>query len=118
MTEAYKPPRCPPGLGPAGQKLWRTYAAQWELRPDELLTLSRAAKQEDDNARLEQALAAEPILVPGSQNQLIVNGLYAQLRAGRLTAQRLLGVLTVDSDAPAGERKSWAGRKLARARWG
>ena len=118
MTEDYQPPRCPPGLAPAGQKLWRTYVNQWELRADEQLTLWRAAKQECDNARLEEALAGEPVLVPGSQGQLVVNRLCAELRAGRLTTQRLLGALVADGNEPAGLRKSSAGRKLAKARWG
>jgi hypothetical protein len=112
----YKPPRPAPELGPAGRRLWRARVRDTQHSEEELLTVLRACRQEDDNARLEQAAIEEPVYIEGSRGQRIINPIWAELRQGRLNVQRLLAGVTVIDEAGKGQRSS-AARRMALARW-
>jgi len=113
----YKPPRAPGELGPAGRRLWRAQTRNIAHGEEELLVVLRACRQEDDNARLEEAAQGEPVYIEGSKGQRVLNPIWAALGQGRLTVQRLLAGVTVIDAVSAGLRRSSAGRNLARQRW-
>lgn len=118
MTESYAPPRCPGGLNTAGRRLWRAVTHAFELRADELELLAAAARLADEIVTLEEALSAGPAMVSGSKGQTKPNGLYSEVRAHRLALARLLaqlGLAAAEEDA--GQKRSSAGRRLARQRW-
>lgn len=113
----------PRGLAATGSRLWRDVVAIYDLRTDELLLLDKAARTADDLARLEQALAGEPLTTVGSAGQLRAHPLLAELRGMRLVLGSLLRQLALpdpnaEQDAPrrAAERSDLAMR-AARARW-
>lgn len=113
--------RTPEGLGVAGRRLWREVVAGYELRPDELVLLERAARTLDDVRRLEDALDGAPLTVPGSMGQTRANPLLVELRGMRALLAALLKQLALpdlgagaQSDEMTPTRKA---RKAARARW-
>ena len=120
MSDTYRPPRAPAGLGSAGRALWRGVVDGFELRPDELALLKEAALLLDELGALQAALDGAKTLTTGSRGQLRPNGLYSEMRSHRLALVRLMGALGLgDADTTTdGSRKSHAGRSLARLRWG
>lgn len=87
----------PRGLQPPGVALWKSIAAKYELRPDELATLELACETEDMLATLDKAWAdlGKPFLTKGSMGQDVIHPLIgerrqqASLKAGLLLKLRL-----------------------------
>jgi hypothetical protein len=118
MTVA-KTPRPPADLGATGRRLWADTVEAFVLTPAELRLLHEAGRTADELDRLGEALAAEPMTVPGSKGQLVPHPLLAQLRAHRATLARLFNEMALPSE---GQRvgagaASERGRKAASARW-
>jgi hypothetical protein len=118
MNESVKPPRPPVGLAVAGRALWRSLVAVYEFDPRELLVLRAAAAQADLVAQLEEVLASDGLVVPGSKGQLRLSAVAAELRQSRLALSRLLSDLAI----PAASGQSLSpgsvrGRKAANSRW-
>lgn len=115
MTEA------PDDLGTAGKKLWADVHAAltdgWQFDEKELAMLTMACHQQDDVARLTEALASADVLTAGSAGQLRLNALFAEVRQARLALARLLKQLDTGPEKQQ-LSTSEAARKAARARWG
>lgn len=109
----------PKGLGAGGRALWRKVTTGYELREDEAVSLAAACRLVDELDRLEEELAAAPVMVKGSMGQDKPHPLFAEVRAHRQALGRHLDGLGL-SDAEGGNAfaKSHAARKMARARWG
>lgn len=111
--------KAPAGLGPAGRALWSGVTSKYELRVDELSVLEQAAGECDLIAELKTGLVGEPQLVKGSQGQMVIHPVIAELRQHRATYAALLRQLKLPEANPeqaAGDRSS-AARSAANARW-
>ena len=121
-------PTPPAGLRAAGHELWSAHTADPDVtyRPDELAVLAEAAKVADVIARLEEALADGPVLLPGSRGQSRVSPVIIEARLQRGLLSALLGRLSIPDPAStegvAGEwdtmTASERARRAAGARWG
>lgn len=123
MTEPAPAPlpaqRPPSGLGKAGRALWRSITGAYQLDPRETTTLAAAARQADDLAALETALAAGALVVEGSKGQPVLNAAVGELRQGRLALARLLGTLNLPTEdgGPALTSAQLRAQKAANTRW-
>lgn len=90
-------PRCPPGLGPAGKKLWKALTADFAFQAGELVVLEAAARQADDIATLETGLR-DGFTVAGSKGQPRLSAAVTEVRQGRLALARLLAELRLPSE--------------------
>ncbi len=116
--KAHKPTPEPKGLGPAGRSLWKSVAAEYMLRPDELRVLEHCAHLEDRIRQLEDELAGQPVMVEGSRGQPVLNPLVAEIRFSRETFARTIAKLRLPDDYGMPRNPSVSARELARARWG
>jgi hypothetical protein len=94
-------PRPPKGLGVEGRALWRVIVADaagqgLELDARELTWLRHAAKLADRIAGLEEALAGEPLVVPGHAKQPVANPLLPEIRQNQALLAQTLGRLRLD----------------------
>ncbi len=87
--------------------------------PRELALLALAARQADDVAALEVALAAGGVIVAGSKGQARLNGVVTELRQGRIALAKLLGDLALpgEDDGVARTAKSERAQRAANTRW-
>ncbi|GAA1138460.1 hypothetical protein [Nocardioides aquiterrae] len=119
----------PRTLEAAGKKLWREIAGEYELRPDEYRVLEDACREADLIELLAKAQRDEPLLIEGSQGQMVLNPLVSELRQHRATLSGLLAKLKLPDlpdegegsggggqPAPANDRSAKA-RDAANARW-
>lgn len=115
------PPRMPSKLGPAGRALWKSIIPAYELRPDELRLLADACREADIIQRLEDELANAPLMVKGSQGQLVASPLVSEVRQHRAVLASLLRALKLPDSPATAQRKaaliSEQARLAARARW-
>ncbi len=114
-------PKVPPGLGKAGTALWKSIIPTYELRADELRMLADACREADIVQRLEDELSEAPLMVQGSQGQLVASPLVSEVRQHRTVLAGLLKALKLP-DSPATQRQKTAhiseqARDAARARW-
>lgn len=114
-------PRMPVNLGAAGKALWKSIVPAYELRPDEVRLLADACRESDIVQRLEDELAEAPLMVKGSQGQLVASPLVSEVRQHRSVLAALLKALKLP-DSPAGTQQKSAhiseqARAAARARW-
>lgn len=114
-------PRIPERLGDAGAELWHSIAPVYDLRPDEVRILADACREADLVQRLEDDLDGAPLMVEGSQGQLVASPLVSELRQHRSVLSGLLKALKLP-DSPAGSQQkvthiSEQARAAARARW-
>lgn len=116
-TNALMPTR----LGAAGKQLWQQIVLGYDLRPDEVRVLVDACREADMIDKLEAAQRDQPLMVRGSQGQLVASPLVSELRQHRTVLAALLkGLKLPDTDAQAGQRaalESDQARAAARARW-
>lgn len=121
MTTDPKP--APPGdLGAAGQALWNSVIADvpagWSLDEREYAILGLAARQADDLALLDAAVARDGAMSVGSKGQPVVHPALQEARQARITIGRLLGQLGLPDETGArGTAASLRGRRAAQARW-
>lgn len=115
-------PRMPTKLGTAGKALWRSIVPAYELRPDEVRLLTDACREADIVQRLEDELADSPLMVSGSQGQLVASPLVSELRQHRSVLATLLKSLKLPDSSAGAQQKSAhvseQARAAARARWG
>lgn len=108
----------PQNLGPKAEQVWEDISTGYELRTDELRILEDACREIDLVERLEDELRDQPLMVSGSQGQLVASPLVSELRQHRAVVARLLAQLKLpDEDGRAQESVSNAARKAANARW-
>ncbi|MFC7330809.1 MULTISPECIES: hypothetical protein [Nocardiopsidaceae] len=115
-------PEPPANLSAAGLALWSSIVPTYELRADEVRLLHDACRQADIVQRLEDELADSPLIVKGSQGQLVASPLVSEVRQHRTVLAALLKALKLP-DTPAGTKQKSArtseqARAAARARWG
>lgn len=116
-----KKPRMPAKLAPAGKALWQSIIPAYELRPDELRILNDACREADIVQRLEDELSDAPLMVKGSQGQLVASPLVSELRQHRSVLATLLKSLKLPDSSVGAQQKSAhvsdQARAAARARW-
>ena len=110
--------RAPNGLGTAGKALWASILdVGYELRPDEFAVLTSACRTADLAARLEAALADQPLVTRGSMGQDVVNPLATELRLQRMAQANLLKQLALPDIDDEEQPKSLRHQNAANARW-
>ncbi|HVX20894.1 MAG TPA: hypothetical protein VHB02_06085 [Acidimicrobiales bacterium] len=117
--------QAPAGLNRAGKALWTAITEKYEFRPDELAILEDACRMADLIAAMEGAWADDgsPMTSEGSQGQLVVHPLIAELRQYRNARARLLKQLALPDDVGAASgngntnARSAQARDAANARW-
>lgn len=114
-------PRMPATFGTQGKKLWTSIVAVHDLGPDAVRVLTDSCHEADLIDRLERALRKAPLMVTGSQGQLVASPLVSEVRQHRAVLANLLKALKLpmtDGDARrAEELASEQARAAARARW-
>lgn len=122
LTVAKRAPKPPTGLREPGRALWRTLNAALpddvEYDERERAILSLAARQADDAAALEEAVARDGATVAGSRGQPRLHPAVAELRQARIAISRLLGDLEIPdaADRPT-TMPARRARKAADVRW-
>ncbi len=119
----------PAGLGPAGEKLFRSIADEYALNAGEIRLLHDAASEADLIADMETQWRAEgaPMTTYGSRNQLVAHPAVSELRQHRTALRALIGSLKLEPYPDDEEEettysgrpmtRSESGRKAAHARW-
>lgn len=115
-------PQMPENLGVEGRLLWNSVTqAHGDLGPDVIRTLTDACREADIVQRLEDELRDSPLMVRGSQGQLVASPLVSEVRQHRAVLSGLLKALklpqTADGAKRADEDASEKARSAARARW-
>jgi hypothetical protein len=114
-------PPPPSNLGDAGRMLWDSIIPAYELRPDEIVILRHACREEDLIVRLEDALADSELITRGSMGQEVASPFVSELRQHRATQAGLLSKLKIPDTAGSAGRKqahtSEQARMAARKRW-
>lgn len=115
---ATKTKKAPSHLGPAARRLWREINGTYELRPDELRILEDACREMDVIDFLEDQRRDEnfELMIRGSQGQMVMNPVLAELRQHRGALRQLLSQLKLPDEA-GGESRSSQAREAANARW-
>jgi hypothetical protein len=113
--------RAPSGLRGPGRALWRQVAADYELRPDEMVLLEQCCRSADLITRMESEAAAAGLTSAGSKGQPVINPVLAELRLQKIALARLMFQLGLP-DADAGgvnldHARSTLARKAALTRW-
>jgi len=104
-----------------GRRLWSEIVSSYDLRPDEVRVLADACREADLVERLEVELRDEPLMVKGSQGQLVASPLVSEVRQHRTVLAGLLrGLKLPDTDSQSKQKAalvSEQARSAARARW-
>src|ERR1700691_1637936 len=92
MTDAKVPP-APKDSGPAGRKLWRSVAGEWDLDVHEQLLLTEACRTADRLADMADLLATAPMTVENRFGELTAHPLLVESRQQSIVLARLLAAL-------------------------
>jgi hypothetical protein len=103
----------------AGSRLKGAVLERYLLDPAEEVILDEAVAEADVCARINEAVAAAPLTVPGSRGQEVANPLLLQQRKHHERLQRLLEALRLPlKDEMVGSSStSKAAQEAARERW-
>lgn len=120
--ELKPPPPKPEGVGSQGGQLWRAVVEDFDLRPDELTVLESASRAADRLKGLRDELKKMEIMITGSTGQMVVNPLYAEIRAHEAHIASLFARLKLKEAAGmvaggTGEKRSVSARAKANSRW-
>lgn len=96
-------PRTPPGLAPAGRRLWRDVTDRFDLAQHELRVLLEACRTADDLDKLHEITQHEGLVVDGPQGKK-AHPAAVEARQMRLTLGRLLAILRVPDDPDTDQR--------------
>lgn len=118
-------PRQPAKLGVEGIRLWKSVIdVHPEFGPDGVRLLVDACREADVIQRLEDELRKSPLMVRGSQGQLVASPLVSEVRQHRSVLAALLKGLKLvqpvagaDASRLAEQAASEKARAAARARW-
>lgn len=118
-SPSFVPLPAPKTLGASGAALWDSIAGKYELRADETAVLEDAARTADLIAVMEAGLEGEPLMVKGSQGQLVIHPLISELRQYRSARAALLRQLKLpdENSTDQGGALSAKNRAAANARW-
>lgn len=112
----------PKGLGPAGRACWKALhapkpdGAVLEFRPDEVPLVVEFVRLVDDVEHIRAALG-DTLMDSGSMGQPVAHPLRGELHRTTQRMESIVKTLALPDESGAGSA-SWAGRNLARARWG
>lgn len=113
--------KMPASLGEQGSALWLEITGGYSLRPDEVRMLVDACREADLVERLEIELRDSPLMVVGSQGQLVSSPLVSEVRQHRSVVASLLKSLKLPDSSVGDQQKSQLAsdqaRTAARARW-
>lgn len=112
--------KAPAHMGAAARKLWREVTKTYDLRADELRVLEDACREMDVIDFLEEQRRDEDfaVMIRGSQGQMVMNPVFAELRQHRGALRQLLAQLKLpDEDGQAEGGRSTQARDAAAARW-
>jgi len=93
----------PPGLKPAGRRLWDAVAADFDMSEHEAAQLEEACRVRDRIAQLRAAVDTDGLMIDSSQGKRL-HPAVAEIRAQQLALARLLATLALpglDDDLPA-----------------
>lgn len=93
------PKRAPRDLGEAGKALWRAVHASYELTPAEEALVVEAARTADELARLAGMVGKTPPITNSAHGIIRANPIWAEIRAHRVTLDRLLRSLALPDTA-------------------
>jgi hypothetical protein len=114
-------PKMPANLGTEGKLIWTSITKAHDLGPDAVRILTDACREADIVQRLEDELRDSPLMVTGSQGQLVASPLVSEVRQHRSVLSALLKALrlpvTADVARMAEQETSEKARAAARARW-
>jgi len=118
LMPANSRPAAPAGLGPAGNALWQSIVAVYELWPGELALLDRACRTTDVLERLDAELGAGSMVVKGSAGQPRANPALAAIAEHSRLLDVLLRPLALPQPGEdTGRRRSPQQVAAARLRW-
>lgn len=111
--------KAPKGLAATGRRLWKSIAARYILRPDEVVLLETACKTADFIAQLDAELVGAPLTTKGSMGQEREHPLLSERRQQSAHLAALLKQLKLpDTSGQTGaDRRTAQARKAALARW-
>jgi hypothetical protein len=100
--------RTPPGLSPAGGKLWKFTVEVFDFtdEPHKVQILAQACRVADIIAELDEAADEAPLTVKGSMGQQVISPFIAEARAQRSLLVQLLGKLDLPETDEAVEAKA------------
>lgn len=115
-------PKKPANLGAEGSHLWDAVTEiHSDLGPDTIRLLTDACREADIVSRLEDEQRGAPLMVRGSQGQLVASPLISEVRQHRSVLAGLLKALRLPQTAGdarrAEQETSEKNRAAARARW-
>lgn len=115
-------PKKPADLAVEGSLLWDSVTKlHTDLGPDTVRLLTDACREADLVQRLEDEQRTEPLMVRGSQGQLVASPLISEVRQHRSVLAGLLKALKLPQTAGDAKRaeqeQSEQARAAARARW-
>lgn len=114
-------PKMPAGLGVEGELVWTSIVKIHTLGPDAIRILTDVCREADIVQRLEDQLRDSPLMVLGSQGQLVASPLVSEVRQHRSVLSALLKALrlpvSADAARVAEQETSEKARAAARARW-
>lgn len=110
--------RAPKGLGTKAKKVWDDLTdGSFEFRADEIRLLEDACREIDLIERAEAELRDSPLMVKGSQGQLVASPLVQELRQHRVALKTLFAALKLPDEESGAGTASEAGRALVGHRW-
>src|SRR5437868_6355901 len=109
-------PQMPSHLGTEGESLWLAVTdLHGDLGPDTVRTLVDACREADLVQRLEDELRDSPLMVRGSQGQLVASPLVSEVRQHRAVLSGLLKALKLPQTAGDAKRAEQEASEKARA---
>lgn len=108
-----------PDLDVAGSALWDELAGGYELSPPELVLLAELCHTADELATLREESRTAEATVEGSQGQVKIHPLFAELRAHRQLYTKLLAdlALPAEFDEKGLTPRQQSAKKAADTRW-
>jgi hypothetical protein len=88
-------PRCPPGSGPVGGRLWKDVLSEFDLAGHELIVLRQAVRSADRCEELAAVLKRDGLTVPTAHGAPKLNPVASELRSAELGLVRLLVCLHI-----------------------
>jgi hypothetical protein len=103
-------PRIPKRLGPKGREKWSEMTEKYVFSAPEMAILTMFCTGLDEEERLTQELAAEPVVVKGSRGQPVSSPLLGEIRAHRVMLAKLAKELRLPVAKPKENTSNLKGR--------
>lgn len=119
--KAFEAPPVPDGLGLRGAEFWVECQADLAFDSRETELLTEVCRTLDTIDSLAAAIAADGVMIQGSQGQQVLNSAVAELRQQQIAYSRLVLQLNLDgAEGDEGMKSSRAASasEAAKRRWG